>query len=253
MKDCDAKLVIAWLLAWPFCGLVLGQSPARPAARPEFEVASVRTSPKLGSGFVMTSRTTGQDGISFRGITLKDLICWSYSMRSYEVFGPASLTEERYDIVAKATGPAPDDQLRLMARSLLAERFKLEAHMETRSIPAYEIVVGKNGARLHEVTPDGTARVTPGARGISAKQVSMGRFAELLSNKLDRPVVDKTGLTGVFDISLQWTPDAGTAPADDPGPSVFTAIQEQLGLKLEAHKDTIPTLVIDHVEKPSEN
>jgi uncharacterized protein (TIGR03435 family) len=242
-------------MVWIACGSSAQcQSQLKLAARPEFEVTSVKISPRLGkSGYVNFVRTIGQNGISFLGITPKELICWAYSTKGFEVSGPKGLTEEWYDVVAKASGPAPNDQLRLMVQSLLALRFKLDAHRETRSLPAYEIVVGKNGTKLREVNSAGAAGVFPGGHGISAKKISMARFAELLSNKLDRPVVDKTGLTGVFDISLTWTPDNGVTPDDDIVPSVFTAIQEQLGLKLEGHKDMIATLVIDHLEKPSEN
>jgi uncharacterized protein (TIGR03435 family) len=140
-----------------------------------------------------------------------------------------------------------------MLRSMLADRFQVTAHTETRVLPAYELVVGKNGPKLHAATPDEIgSRVFPNAPGVRAKEISMQRFAELLSTKLDRPVADNTGVAGVFDIELQWTPD--TAPPDaDLGPSVFTAIEEQLGLKLQSRKLPMEVLVIDHISKPTAN
>jgi bla regulator protein BlaR1 len=234
------------------CALPLGSEFQTGAARPEFEVASVKASPWFGSGAVSFNRTVGPAGIDFAGITAKELIVWAYGIKGYQVSGPGWISGEWFDVVAKASGPTPEDQMRLMGRSLLASRFRLQSHTETKLLPVYELVVGKSGLKLHEADPAGGPRYTPGRRGILAKHVSLSRFAELLSNKTDRPVVDKTAIEGFFDIDIEFTPDTGLAPDNELSPSVFAAVQ-QLGLKLEPHKASIEVLVVDRVERPSQN
>ena len=150
-----------------------------------------------------------------------------------------------------------DGSLMTALRSLLAERFKLALHRETRPIQAYILQVAKNGPKLEK--GDGDSHQTNSGRGdIVAKNASMDRFAEVLSRQMDLPVVNRTGLEGVFNFRLQWAPET-TAPekpaeraASDRAP-IFTAIQEQLGLRLHAQKVPIEVIVIDHAEKPTEN
>ncbi len=221
--------------------------------RPEFDVVSIKPISPTGGGAIPIGRSANPGSVALLGVTPKDVIARAYSLRGYQISGQNWIDQERYDIIARVGRPAPYAEQRLMLQSMLADRFQLTAHTETRVLPAYELVVGKNGPRLHEATPDDIgSRVFPNAPGVSAKQISMPRLAELLSIKLDRPVADKTGLSGLFDIELKWTPD--TAPPDaDLGPSVFTAVQEQLGLRLEARKLPIEVLIIDHISKPSAN
>jgi uncharacterized protein (TIGR03435 family) len=227
---------------------------AQLSPRPEFDVVSIKASPISGSGAVAIGRSSSPGSVRLTGITLKDLIARAYSLKPYQISGPAWLGDKRFDIVAKAAGPVSDSKQRLMLQSMLADRFQLTVHTETNVLPAYELVAGKSGLKIHEVTPDDTgSRYFPGRSGISATQIPMTRFAELLSAKVDRPVLDKTGLSGVFDIDLKWMPEAA-GPDADLGPSIFTAIQEQLGLKLEARKSPIEVLVVDRMNKtPTEN
>jgi uncharacterized protein (TIGR03435 family) len=187
------------------------------------------------------------------GVTPKDLIIWAYGLKAYQVSGPSWITQEWYDINAKAAEPVPEDRLRLMVRSLLSQRFKMGAHTETRTLPVYLLTVARNGPKIHPVTSEGPAGYIPRQRGLAARHITMPRFAELLSGKIDRPVTDMTGLPGLYDIDLDWAPDTIVPPDADLGPSVFTAIQEQLGLKLEPTKGPLEILVIDHIERPSEN
>jgi uncharacterized protein (TIGR03435 family) len=171
-----------------------------------------------------------------------------------------------------------------MIQALLADRFKLTMHHETRELPEYVLVVAKNGPKIHEATPGDTYSNglklrdgTPGGPGlvqmspghVAAQATTMDFFIHVLQQQLGTTVVDQTGLTGKYDIILDWTPEPnqvpggvpsaaqqgpGAAPVpDSPGPSVFTAIEEQLGLKLESQKGPVDVLVIDHVEPPSEN
>lgn len=187
---------------------------------------------------------------------------------------------ERYDITAKAEGdgsPSPE-QLRPMVQALLADRFKLAVHRGTKELSMYALVVGKNGPKLkenHDVEPDAPsptggrrlrgAQFRMGRGLISGQRVPMTMLASQLAQQLGRAVVDKTGLKGNYDFSLEWTPEEGLPlgpkeggsdappPSDASGPSIYTALQEQLGLKLEATKGPVEILVIDHIEKASEN
>jgi uncharacterized protein (TIGR03435 family) len=160
------------------------------------------------------------------------------------------LDDEFYDIVAKSAQPASDGEQRLMLQSLLASRFGMVAHRETKELPCYELVLGTDGPKLH-ATADRTLapRIYPNASGIRAESISMKGFADLLSPKTDRPVLDKTGLSGAFDLTLKWSAD----PSTEPGPSLFTAVQEQLGLKLQATKAPIEALVVDRINRPNQN
>jgi uncharacterized protein (TIGR03435 family) len=169
-----------------------------------------------------------------------------------------------------------------MIQSLLADRFKLTVHRETKELPIYVLTVAKSGSKLHAAAPAAEENIPLGppmpdgpqanhsirmnGRGdLSVMAQNLDRFADLLSHQLGRPVINKTGLTGDVDFTLRWTPDDGRGqmpggqppeaapPAEANGPSLFTALQEQLGLKLESQKGPVETIVIDHVERPSEN
>jgi uncharacterized protein (TIGR03435 family) len=169
-----------------------------------------------------------------------------------------------------------------MLRPALADRFKLKVHTETKQLPVYKIVLAKGGSKLKEATagdtyangikgPDGVGRpgmMRFGPGQLTAQAVPMTSLTNMLSQQLHRTVLDKTGLTGKYDLELNWTPDQGADPMfkgpegspqrgdaapDSSGPSIFTALQEQLGLKLQSAKGPVETLVIDHVEMPSEN
>jgi uncharacterized protein (TIGR03435 family) len=151
-------------------------------------------------------------------------------------------------------------------QQLLADRFKLVVHWDTKQLPVYALVVARSGSRLeHSKNTDGSASANSGhgtlaAKGITADNLA-ARLTTILSRELDRMVVNQTGLAGAFDLSLAWSPadrsaaprDASTDNAAPEGPSIFTALQEQLGLKLISAKAPVKTLVIDHVEQPSEN
>jgi uncharacterized protein (TIGR03435 family) len=215
---------------------------------PAFDVATVKPSESFEAGGAIRIGMAAAHG-EFRiaGSTLRNLVRWAYNVRGNQVLGPAWIDSEHYDVVAQGAADSSEEQLRLMLRSLMEERFKLALHRETRDLPSYLLVVSKSGAHLHLAEGDGPSRYLPGRGGVSAQHVTLDRFAELLANRMDRPVVNATGLSGVYDIDLKWAPDS--AAGDDPGPSVFTAIQEQLGLRLEAKKTGTEVLVIDRAEK----
>ena len=244
-----AALLSAWLFA---AADRQDRAGTQTSKWPEFDAVSIKAS-SARSGWLAIGTNANPGSVTLTGTTPKDVIARAYSLKRYQVFGPAWIDQEHYDIIARAAGRASDAEQRLMLKAMLADRFQMVAHTETRTLPAYELVVGKKGPKLEAAKADEMgSRVFPNAPGISGKQISMPRLAELLSLKLDRPVADETGLPGVFDIELKWTPDTAE-PDADLGPSVFTAIQEQLGLRLEGKKLPIDVLVIDHISKPSAN
>jgi uncharacterized protein (TIGR03435 family) len=232
-------------------GAIFGQ----PAAGQQFEVAVIRPSnaDPRSSGI-----NTGNGRLNAVNVTLERCIMGAYAVGPNQIFGgPDWLDSERFDITARAEQPLGDRALMTLLQSLLAERFKLTLHREAKPIEAYVLEVGKNGPKLEK--GDGQGAKTSSGRGdIVATNATMDRFAEILSRQMDLPVVNRTGLDGVFNVKLQWTPEnARLAKAADSvaldGPSIFTAIQEQLGLRLHAEKVPVEVLVIDHAEKPSDN
>jgi uncharacterized protein (TIGR03435 family) len=172
----------------------------------------------------------------------------------YSLTGPDWLGDDKFDIAAKQPGGAAQDQMRAMLRSLLAERFGLVAHFESKSLSGYALIPGKKPPTLHEKPANVGVNTHSGGGRLNATNVSMADLAGLLSRQLDQPVQDQTGLSGVCDVSLEWSPDGQTDAAAGHASSIFTAIQEQLGLKLQPQKITVDVLVIDHIERvPTEN
>ena len=267
----------------------LAQSPER---LPSFEVASVKQNMSGGSRTRMQTQPGGR--LIVTNARLKGLIATAFDMSEPQSLidsrilgGPEWIGSERYDINAKANTefkPSPDGpprELLLMIRSLLEERFRLKAHRETRELPIYELVVARADRRLgpemRKPAADCDAAIAAGippprqpgepppcglmggpARTI-AGGATMQQLVGNLSNRVERLVVDKTGLAGRFAFTLAWTPDRipteapppGIPPIDPNGPSLFTALQEQLGLKLEPAKAPMDVLVIDSVEHPT--
>ena len=225
-------------------------------------------------------------------MTLKEMIVLAWRIQPFQILGgPAWLDSIHYDVTARPEGKPQQTEIPLMLQSLLEDRFKLTIHRETRQLPIYALVVarkdGKLGPRLTKSKEGGCAppdpskpppllqpgeRPTLGCGGsmmgpgrMMAVSVPVGNLAPGLSRLLGRTVVDKTGLPGNFDIDMEWAPDDARttqllpqeapkpAPSSVSGPSIFTALQEQLGLKLESRKGPVDILVIERAEKPSEN
>jgi uncharacterized protein (TIGR03435 family) len=235
--------------AWAF-----GQAAPAPA----FEVASIKPSqdpPGSNSGL-----TTTRGRISARNVTLKRCMRGAYGVEEPRILGGLKwLDEDRYNIEARAAGPAGDAELEVMLQSLLAERFKLSFHRETRALSGYALVVGKSGLKARPSEPDADSRTSSRWGSIEAAGCTMAHLALKLSEVLHLPVADFTAVPGEFDFKLEWTFDDMQAKPPDAvpdaasGPSIFAALQEQLGLKLESRKVPADVLVIDHAEKPSEN
>jgi uncharacterized protein (TIGR03435 family) len=232
---------------------------------PQFDVISVKPSKDNGTRVQFTA-----DGMRGTAVTTQFLLFEGFGgINQNQVVGePSWSTVDGFDIEAKvAAVDLPTmarmtfEQRRTMFQQILADRFQLVAHHEMRELPVYQLVIGKNGSRLKESAPDDPASVTPRRKGImfgpgpgrlTATDGSLSMVIAPLSRQFGRIIVDKTGLTGRYDFTLEWTPD-GVAPSDQSGPDIFTAIQEQLGLKLESTKGPVDVIVIDHIEKPSAN
>jgi uncharacterized protein (TIGR03435 family) len=269
----------------------------------EYEVASIKPSAPMGIGKGPGFRfgiSYSPDGMSIANFPLRGLIQMAFGVQDYQVSGgPDWMKSDRYDIDAKMDGSVVDALQKLspeernftrqkMLQALLVDRFKLTFHRETKELPNFSLVIAKDGSKLQEAKPvdpssplakDANGKPLPqgamrmmsgqdGMRHITAPGATLSALVSMLGNQLGRPVMDKTGLTAKYDISLQWafddrqgqavpgaSPDGMSAPlpADPGGPSIFTAIQEQLGLKLESGKGPVETIVIDHAEKPSGN
>jgi uncharacterized protein (TIGR03435 family) len=259
-----------------------GAAAAAQPVGPTLEVASVRkhvpTAPRDG---VRSGVTLSGSRVTVEGLSLNLLIMEAYNLKAYQIaagpdwMGGGSMSDvaakaasiEEYDVSAKAEGEAAltRDQARLILQAVLADRFHLRVHRETKEIPVYALVVGKYGLKLKESAPDAksgpTVEITPSGMRFSDSKGTITQLAGLLSRSADRPVLDNSGLMGFYSITLEWSiDDARLASAldiprerDPAGPSLFTAVQEQLGLKLDPTKAPMDVLVIDHVEKPSEN
>jgi uncharacterized protein (TIGR03435 family) len=188
-----------------------------------------------------------------KNVTLKACITWAYRMTDAQVYGPDWLASERFDIVAKTESGKPQPE---MLAAALSERFKLTVHRETKEMTVYALVAAKNGPKLKKGEP-GEGDTTSRRGHLTATRTSMAGLARFLAGpnvRLGRLVVDKTGLEGVFDFTLDWTPENGDRKNADAPPSIFEALQEQLGLKLDAQKGPVEVLIVDHAEKvPTEN
>jgi uncharacterized protein (TIGR03435 family) len=235
-----------------------------------FEVASIKPTPPDWRGGRYATMQGGHQFVA-RDYTLKYMVAAAYSVTPRTISGgPSWIDSDAYDILAVTPGevrPGVDDQMRML-QALLADRFQLRFHTEQKEFSFYALTVAKSGAKLKESTaaPDEQTvlinQVYPGDYiHLPAHNATMAQFAAMLQRAvLDRPVLDKTGLTGKYDFDLEWTPDGsqfeGKMPEIKPDnsgkPGLFEALQ-QLGLRLESTKGPVPVIVIDHVERPSEN
>jgi len=230
------------------------------AGQTAFTVASVKPN-HSGRGGGELSISPGM--LTIRNLPLERIIAAAYGIAAYQMSGPRWLGEERFDIVAKTDAPvAHEEQMRPLLQVLLAERFHLAQHRETKELPGYVLTVARDGPKLQPAA-DGAADLafkkankTRGTK-IDAEHLTMPQFAEILSLRLGRPVRDMTELAGSYRVALNWSADD---PAEKPGkpdktkptgdlPSIFTALKDQMGLRLDAQKSQGEILVIDHVDR----
>jgi uncharacterized protein (TIGR03435 family) len=247
----------ASLLVWGVCA-AFGQSP-EPA--PAFDVASVKVN-AAGVGEGQRGRETitpSPGGVTMTNVHLKSVVQWAYHVQGIQVTGPGWLDNDTYDIVARAAGQTPLDRLRVMMQTLLAERFKLALHRETKDMPAYVLTVAKGGHKLTESKGGGDMEVKPNGRmGVSFSRVTLAQLSELTSSPLQGVVVDQTGLKGRYDFSLDMssymTGDARPMGIDDRINMLIQAVNEQLGIRIDQKKVPSEVLIVDHAEKvPTEN
>jgi uncharacterized protein (TIGR03435 family) len=216
----------------------------------EFEAVSIKPD-KSGTG--NHGENTARGRFTVTNDSLKELIELAFGIREFQIAGgPGWIGTERYDIIA-TTGTGRDlgdTELRPLLQGLLADRFALKFHRETKQLTVYSLVVAKGGSKLKPHTGAASSSTTTSSASMSATKATTAMLATRLSTLLGRTVVDNTGLSGEFDYRLEWAPDKVEAPS---GPSIFTALQEQLGLKLNSAKGPVEVIVIDSAEKPSEN
>jgi len=237
-----------------------------PAPQPSFEVATITpTAPDDRSGRFATMQ--GAHQFVARSYTLKYMVAAAYNVPPRAITGgPAWADSDRYDIRASTPGDArpTTEQQMAMLRTLLSDRFKLAFHRDQRELPLYELTLVKRGATLNASAapneqPVLVNRIFPGRVQLPARNATMGEFAAMLQRSvLDRHVVDKTGLAGRYDFDLEWTYDetqfGGQLPpvtGTPEKPDLFAALQEQLGLRLQAARGNVETIVIDRAERPS--
>jgi len=249
--------------------------PAKPIA---FDVVSIKQNKSDSMG---GSARSSPDGVTFVNTNMLVQIAPAYGVEMDEVSGlPDWAKENHYDIQYKVAAEdiaayrkLPRSESQRMTQAVLEDRLKLKVHFGTKEVPMYQLVIAKGGPKLHEAkpgdtypngmkAPDGTPISGSGMRMgrgmITGQQIAVSFILNSLKAATGRDVIDKTGLTGKYDIDLHWTPESpavspDSAPLDVAGPSIFTALEEQLGLKLEPTKGDIKTLIIDHIEPPTPN
>lgn len=251
--------------------VLLGQVQQSPTSgQQEFEVASIK--PSASDDIRTLIQLLPGGGLRISAATLKFLVTEAYQVRSFEISGGAGwIATDRFDIVAKSDRTAAPDEIPIDPRqitqkqyqtmrelmrprlqALLADRFQLKLHRETREESVYALVVDKNGTKVQSSTSFRGLHIGRGE--LTGDGATMEMLVSALAGQLRRPVLDRTGLKGAFDFKLEWAPDTdSTSTVDSSGPSIFTALREQVGLRLESTKGPVEVLVIDHVERPSGN
>ena len=237
-------------------------SIALAATLPHYDVSTVKPNVSGSGGYSWGGHN---DRFTATNITLKQLIECAYDINEDEIIGlTGPVSSARFDIVAKVLAPdggklpkLTDAQLAVMLIPLLADRFHLQAHLETKTMPVYELVVAHGGPKFTISQTEAPGQSDWSARGITKslnfEGISMADLADTLTDQVHRKVIDKTGLTGRADITLKWSDNVAAQQGGPDVISIFTAVEEQLGLKLQPSKGPVDALVIDHAEMPSEN
>jgi uncharacterized protein (TIGR03435 family) len=227
-------------------------------AQPAFDVASLKQGgPVRPDGLLDINLGRASNGVvTLSNTTLSEMIRYAYGLTNEEqITGPDWIKQRqyRYELVAKAPPDTKLDTLRLMLQGLLKERFQIQMHGEPRKMAHMILSQGKGEPKVTESSPDGpSGRVASMPGYLEYRRIAMSSFVVLISRFTKQPVLDRTGLAGLYDLKLEWTPD-DAPPAADGGPSlkpdIFTAVRQQLGLRLEASKEPLEVLVVDRAEK----
>ena len=251
MVKCVTALLLVLVVAPGFC------------QAPSFEAASIKPSEE-GEGH--SGWHTRKGYIVLQNMNLRRLVATAYDVTDERVLGsPKWAAEDRYFVEARAAGPADDPELKLMLRTLLAERFQLAIHRDSRTVAGYYLMTIKDRLKIDpdpetpEPGKDGSK--SNGSRGrVVTQRVSMAKLSEILSRQLGAPVVDKTNDKGVYSFTLEWSPEAvrpaggDSLVATDPGgPTIYDALAQRLGLKLENKKVPVDVIVVDQAQKPTAN
>lgn len=242
------KSIITRSLAILLLAMCIMVSYAQSQTVPAFSVASIKRNDSVNANSYMSNLPGG--GFSSRFTTLNRLILYAYRLKDYQLTGgPGWANSERYDIDAKADPTLSRDQVRLMIQNLLAERFQLKVRRDKKELSVYALSPSKSGIKFGKASDQPTSAFDVGTGRLTGYGVSMADLADQLSLMLDRPVIDRTGMSGSFDLKLQYSPVENpvnpTSPSDGAGPDILTAVEEQLGLRLEATKAAVDVLVID--------
>jgi len=195
--------------------------------------------------------------VVMRNTSIKSAIGWAYRVTDGQVTGPDFIDSQRFDIIAKASGPAAEDALRLMAQAMLKERFKLEFHRQTKEMQTYVLSIGKNGFKGKEAKTEGDMAMEPNqaAMSVTISRAPISQLVNMLGQIVRAPIVDNTGLTGRYDLTLNIAKYAadmaerGKEISMDPMAMIVPILQEELGLKIESKKIPLDLLIIDHLEK----
>jgi uncharacterized protein (TIGR03435 family) len=223
-----------------------------------FDVASIKpnktNSPRSGSSMPPNGLFRGEN------LTIRQLIVRAYELRDFQVIGPDLINGDRFDVQARTPSGAPDNRMPEMLRALLAERFGLVVHIEEREQPIFELVLAREG-RVDPALKPGecsggagcgfSTNTSNGSGTMTAVGRTMPELAQWVGSQVDRMVVDRTGLTGTYDFDVRFTRDDARALPPDAAPLLYTALQEQLGLKLEPARGPVPFVVIDRVSAPT--
>lgn len=231
---------------------------AQTSSRAEFETASVRLLPVAqmpGPGTVRQSIDAHPGNLIMKNVRMWGLVKWAYDLKEYQIAGVEGLAAEHYNLVAKAEEGAPVPQLRVMLQNLLASRFKLAAHRETKEVRGYELVVAKGGPTLRKSDADSVSDTAAHGAALLFTKISMIEFADWLSGPMHAPVIDKTGVEGQFDLNIDVAAYLSpNATKDDQEFAFLSALEEQLGLKLQPAKTSVEYFIVDHADKlPAEN
>jgi uncharacterized protein (TIGR03435 family) len=264
-----APMPLTLVRATPATAWAIPEAPAPPkpmaaGADPSFDVATIKPSDPAEQGWTIRQGNGGANVLTTVNTTLADLIAFAYNVHARQVTGgPSWMDSDKFDITAKPDTPGIPSmpQMQTMLKKLLADRFQLALHHDKKELSVYVLTAAKTGPKVAKSQSTGKVPgiAMTGPRTLGVMNCTMTEFAQFLPirvlNAVDRPVVDQTGLTDRYDFQLKWTPDnaGAAAPGPDDPPDLFTAVQQQLGLKLEAVRTPVDVLVIDKAEKPSAN
>lgn len=234
------RLFLALAAAVALHGTVVGQS---------FEVASIKTAQPSTDGRLHVWRNVDDARLSYMNVSFRDMLKEAFHIQDDQIAGPDWLGSERFDITAKISADTRKN-IPEMLQALLVERFGLMLHWDTKEMAHYSLEVSKAGSRLQKVdSPTGLTSNTGRACNHVNGELAMTALTDFLSQQLQRPVVDKTGMEGAYRVGLEWTADASATDAASCGPSLVTAVQEQLGLSLSSQKGPVRIAVIDQLQR----